>query len=140
MRCPGCNKFASLNSEEPQVDSLEIDSEGTVTCEVTLSRTSECCGEEMKTASLEMSADVSEHLEGHIATGEEGFNEDDHDLDVEEVSVESTEKGGGRYKKSFFGATVTYAVTCSCQAKDASPLYEGTLEDEVAASAMDEAC
>lgn len=146
MRCPGCNKFASLNFEEPQVDSLEVSDDGTVSMVVNLSRTSECCGEEMKTASLEAEVDLSAELEGHIDSGEEaeegkeGEERVEHELEVEEISVEQVEKGGGRYAKSFFGASVSFEVRCSCQPKDAKPLHEGTLEDEIAASSMDEAC
>lgn len=145
MRCPGCNKFAALNFEEPEVQSLEISDDGTVSMSVDISRTSECCGEEMKTASLEAEIDLSAELEEHIDNGEEveeGKEDErvEHELEVEEIAVEQIEKGGGRYQKSFFGASVSFEVRCSCQPKDAKPLYEGTLEDEIAAGAMDEAC
>lgn len=141
MRCPGCNKFASLSFEEPTVESLEVSEDGIVTCTVSLSRTSECCGEEMKTAELELEEDLGAVLEEHCDKGEEREDgEDEHELDVEEDNVDQIEEGGGRYQKSYFGARVSFSVTCSCQPKDSSPLHSGSFEDKVAASEMEEAC
>lgn len=132
MRCPSCNKFPALNFEDPEVDNgPDIDADGNVTVSIRIYRTSECCGEEMKEAILEMEEEIPrEILEAHQG--------DDHELEVEETGVEQIEEGGGRYAKSYFGASLHYAVTCSCQKEGESPIYEGILSDKVQASGMDE--
>ena len=129
--CPSCNKFASLNFEDPELESLDIN-DGVVSMHVTITRSSECCSETVKTASLEAEQDLSDELKEHLEEG--------HELSVEEQGVDPIEKGGGRYQASFFGATVSYTVHCTCQKSEDEPLHSGTLEDEVAASAMEEAC
>lgn len=157
-RCPDCNKFVSLETNEPEEDSIEIDSEPTATSSeeseesegsgaegetvepsenkpeprtghisatYRIVRVCADCGTELKEATIEMEEDVE------IPAGHEG---DDHELEIE-GEAESTEKGGGRYAKSFYGVHVHYTVSCSC---GAAGLLEGDLEDEVAASHMDE--
>lgn len=124
MKCPGCNKFAALEVQEPETDDLDIDATGHVTCSARLVRSSECCGEEMKEATFDLETDVD--IDGH-----EG---DAHELSVEETSVDILEEGGGRYAKSYFGVRVGFRVRCSCDNFDA----KGDMSDKVAASGMDE--
>ena len=124
-RCANCNKSVSLEFQEPEVeDDPQVDSDGEVTCSVRLVRTSECCGDELKTATLEMSGKViipDEHK--------------DHDLGARVEQVSQVEEGGGRYAKSYFGAEVEIEVHCACQ--DVT-LANITLTDKIAASEMDE--
>lgn len=137
-RCPGCNKMASLEMADPEVE-LEI-ADTTVKATIRIVRNSECCGEEMKEATLEPEEEIAiEDLKGHVdeKTGEvlEG-----HELDVEEDSSEGTERteGKGRGMRSFYGARVSYSITCSCQASGAGAICTGELEDDVQASSMED--
>lgn len=130
MRCPDCNKFVGLEFADPEVERLEIDGDE-VACEVRIVRNCAECGQELKEAQLELSAEIPQE----VADAHDG---DNHDLEVEETGVDPIEEGGGRYAKSYFGATVSFAVRCSCQKKDDAAIYEGEMSDKVAASAMDE--
>lgn len=153
-RCENCNKFTSLNFEDPEMGTfneyLELDPEdgavrGTVSADVRIYRTSECCGDEKKEANLDLETEVEidhekmlphvEQVDGKWAWKSGCGVAIDHD-DPGQV-----EEGGGRYKKSYFGACVSFTVTCDCQAKSkdkTEPLYEGTMEDKVNAASMDE--
>ena len=127
-RCASCNKFTSLEFQDPEVTSeLELD-DGEVCCEIRIVRSTECCGEEAKEAAFEMSEEIPpEVTEAHSGDG--------HELSAEADDPERVEESGGRYKKSYFGASVGYRVTCSCQE---GPVHEGTLSDKVAASEMED--
>jgi hypothetical protein len=126
MRCPACNKFAGLDTNEPEVNFVDIDDGGHVTADVRLVRVSSCCNEEMKEATftLEADVDVTQHQgEGHELTAEEG-------------SVDVIEEGGHRYAKSYHGVQLTVNVTCSC-----GKLNEVVeMSDKVCASGMEELC
>lgn len=145
-RCQNCNKFSALEFQEPELESFDValeldpesgDLEVVATASVRLVRTSECCGDEMKTADLELEeqlvisrVEIADHLDevdgvwswkaGHEATSD---NDDPEQL----------EEGGGRYAKSYFGAQVSYRVTCN-----GKNVHEGCMADKVAASSMDE--
>jgi hypothetical protein len=60
-----------------------------------------------------------------------------HDLSAEFEAV-TTEEGGGRYKKSFFGIDLHVTVRCTCQKQADEPLWTETQSDKVPASGMDE--
>lgn len=122
MRCPNCNKFVSLELGEPELQDISYD-RGVVTISVRIVRTCADCGEELKEAILDMEHQCEIPEEYQSA-----------DLGVEEDGIESTEEGGGRYKKSYFGAIVTFKVTTD----DGKEVYTGETSDSVAASYMDE--
>ncbi len=151
-RCENCNKFTALEFQEPEEASFEVDGletiteDGTVaataTATVRISRNSECCDDTMKEATLEMSEEfVIDHnkLEEHLAEKEGGgwTWKTGCELIATNEAPEQVEEGGGRYAKSYFGASVDYSVTCECGKGDV--LHESTLEDKVAASDMDDA-
>lgn len=133
MRCPDCNKFVSMEFSDPEVSSIEVSEDGEVTASVTITRTCADCGNDLKTAELEMAVDLGKECEEHV--NEAG--QDVHDLDVEQGDVNQIEKGGGRYAKSYFGAEVCFTITCKC---DKTFEVEGTMSDEIAASMMEECC
>lgn len=136
-RCQNCNKFTALNFEEPEEAELSLDGT-TINASVRIVRTSECCGDEMKEATLEMSDELPDSaLDGHVNANGEPLD-DDHELEVECDGVDQVEEGGGRFAKSYFGATVHYSVRCSCQKDGTEPLHTGSMTDKVAASHMDE--
>lgn len=129
MRCPDCMKFVSLDFAEPELDGdPEVSEDGEVTCQVRLVRTCGECGQDLKEATL----DLAGAPEGFSAGEHRG---EGHALGVEAGDVEQVEEGGGRYKKSYYGASVSYDVTCSCSTE---PVASGALSDKVAASAMEE--
>jgi hypothetical protein len=64
--CPGCQKFASLELGDAEVESEEVQEDGTYTAEIRVVRTSACCGEEMKEARFTIEGDVGEELTAHI--------------------------------------------------------------------------
>lgn len=128
MRCPDCSKFVGLEFAEPEVENLEVNEDGHVTGEIRIHRDCADCGNELKEATFEIDVDLSEKVgDGHKGEG--------HELEIHEDSVEQIEEGGGRYKKSYFGARVEFHLTCECgKLEDAS----GEYEDKLAASSMDE--
>ena len=115
MRCPGYNKFAPLETAEPEVEvEISQDKNGTlVSATVRIVRNSECCGEEMKEANFEPSAEVdAELLKEHFdpKTGEP--LSEDCELVVEADDAENTERseGTGRGMKSFYGFELHWTV------------------------------
>lgn len=149
-KCPSCNKFSALEFQEPEEESFDEDLllaqdtgevNGSMSATVRIIRNSECCGEEMKEATLEMSEEVTidhDKLEEHLVKKEDGSWtwKEGCELTVDHEDPEQVEEGGGRYAKSYFGARIAYKVTCECGKGD--ELHEGTLEDKIAASSMDE--
>jgi len=130
MKCPSCNKFASLEMQEPEVQSVEIDDFGNISAEVRIVRNAACCGDEMKEATLTLEGSVFEaDVVGHKGKG--------HDFEVEEDGVDMIEEDGSRYQKSYFGASLTVKVTCSCGKMEPITVE---MSDKVAASEMEELC
>lgn len=126
MRCPDCNKFVSMDAEsDPEFDEPTPEQvlEG---CSVDVRITNNCaeCGTELKEANLSIELPAGEEHDEHI---------DDLEL---EFSVERTDEGGGRYKKSYYGVSITAIVTC--KAKTCAFKHEVTAEDKCQAAAMDE--
>jgi hypothetical protein len=135
VRCPNCSKFTSLSFEDPEVESLDVevgDLAGgkvdlTVTATVRVVRTTECCGDEAKEATLEM----KEVLSGvDVPAGV-----DVEDAEVEEDGVDQVEEGGGRYAKSW--QTLSYRVSYVVRVGDVV-LAKSSMTDKVAASHMEE--
>jgi hypothetical protein len=122
--------------QEPEVNDLSLDAEGgMVTADVRIVRNSECCGDEMKEYTFyteaeldkETAAKVNEIAEKAKQKGEEA------DFDVEEDGLDTLEEGGGRYKKSYYGYTLTVAIK-----HEGVTLGTVELTDKCAASEMDE--
>lgn len=152
-RCPDCNKFVGLEMQDPEDVDLDVSStlDGetlnlSITMTARIVRNCAECGTEMKEASLEANEEVEVDASDlkcvetkTIKKGDEEVEvidwQDGHgDPQIEENGVDQVEEGGGRYAKSFFGAHVSYLVKCTC----GEQIYEGEIEDKVAASAMDE--
>lgn len=139
----------ALDTADPDVTEIGVSDEGHVEIQVRVVRTCASCGDELKEANLEMEHDIPEEMlgvhrsEGHLL-----------DIDFDAETVENTSGSKSRPRTSI-GASVTFTVTCSCDAKDENgkpvPVllgdgkknparwsYTETVEDTVAASAMDE--
>ncbi len=155
MRCPDCNKFVSMEVSDPEVDTLEVDTDGTVNITVRIVRTCAECGTELKEATLEFSTqDYTQIVEDHIKEfhperpkvpegegeveveapeGEEKVYADEVELDISEEGVEALEETEKRV--SYFGAEVQFCIKCESCNKD---ITDGAAHDRVAASEMEE--
>jgi len=111
MKCPSCSKFASLEMQDPEVNNLSLEGDGVdreISFEVRIVRNSECCGDEMKEYTFSDNADPSDEISDKIA---EILSKDpEAEFDVEEDSVSQVEEGGGRYKKSYYGFTLSVKI------------------------------
>ena len=129
MRCPNCNKFVGLEMGEPEwSQSLDITEEGEVSGEVRIARNCAECGDEMKEASFEI--EESFDLEDHQGAGHEV------ELVSEEPDLDTIEDSGGRYAKSYYGASCSIKVNCSCGVEIESIEWS----EKTPASYMEEMC
>lgn len=134
-QCPGCQKFPTLEFQEPELEGeVEVSEDLVVTATVRIERNSECCGELMKSATLEMeeTLDASALFTKHFDTNDRPMP--GHELEIEAEDPEQVEEGGGRYAKSYFGASIGYTIKCA----KCNDTYTGVLTDKVAASGMDD--
>ena len=146
MRCPDCNKFVSFEEAEPEVESLEAGTDGTVTATVRIVNTCMECSQELTEATLDLeSQDVCQAASDHQCTAKKDATEKES-FEAEEDSCERVSKSGyykkgkwvdafGRYTKTFYGAELTATVKCShCDQAVREPV---TLADYVQASSME---
>src|SRR5438132_896944 len=106
MRCPSCEKFVSLELQDPEFEGLEITEDGQIAGSVRIVRTCADCSDEMKEANFEVQAEVP----ADVLSAFRSSHPDAGDLEIE-AEIEPIEEGGGRYAKSFFGATISFKVT-----------------------------
>ena len=141
-RCPDCNKFVSLDTdEEPEVEHLDTDDDGNVTATARIVNKCGECGTELREGTVELESDCTEEVITHlkdagIDTEVEGFDVgkvEGHQLEVEEGDLGRDQEGGGRYAKSYYVALVGFTLKCSCGWE-----HEGELTGKIAASHMDE--
>lgn len=162
--CPGCNKFASLNTDnEPEFStSLETQADPTngnkpyadLSGTIRIVLTSECCGDEMREANFDVTVDGIE-LEKHQDCACEGdswweeaevVEESGEMTDRQESSKPVTYKRGPlkgqtvqkpipyRFQRRFYGVEATFSVHCPC----GKEIGTATFQDEVQASGMDD--
>lgn len=149
MRCPDCNKFVSLEMQDPEAPDAQVDDEGIVTGTVRIVRTCAECGTELKEATLEFEIDLSAALTEHRdAEGEDACPMKDDPTarvelqscdantyeDVERVDRHGKKITNPRYQKSLFGAEIEATIACSCGNGE----FTGSETASVAASQMDE--
>lgn len=143
MRCPDCSKFVSYDdSTEPEVENLEVDEDGSVTGSVRIVLCCSECGNELKEANFDLEVDAGDFAEEHKGEG--------HELSVEADGFELTTRAQSqdpktgkaipyRYQKSFYGASGSVTVSCSCGGEgDTSASESYDWSDDVQASGMDE--
>jgi len=147
-RCPDCTKFVSQEAGEPEVQSEQIDDDGSFSFEVRITQLCADCSTELKEATLEFSGEMTdmEAWEAHKLA----FPDAEHSLEIEVDAVEDTDSGpttrklksgvvkhiSSRYVKTLYGAACTVTVTCSC----GKGIYsdEQELTEYVEASGMEE--
>lgn len=134
MRCPDCNKFVSNEEMEPEVNDIEMDEEGNVTCEVRICNACADCGTELSEYTFDLETQVD--LSGHKT--ERAEDQPDHEYTIEEDSSERVNRveGKGRGARTFYGASVTFRVTCNCDTEHSFECVD-TMTDFVQASSMD---
>jgi uncharacterized Zn finger protein (UPF0148 family) len=157
MRCPTCEKFVSLELQEPESPDVSVEYNGDpdarrsrthglgflgrapgfiITGSIRIVRTCAECGEELKEATLDIDQEVEVGEDLTAAEKTEAATVTTYDdAEVEDESVESIEEGGGRYKKSYFGAEVTFVIRAG---PENAVVARVTWSDKVAASQMDE--
>ncbi len=153
-RCPDCNKFVSLDSSQDPECTLDVDESGNVSGSVQITNSCEQCGTEMFTAEFDVSLDASDltrseddktladwlkRCQEFKATGALAEDEDDDiDIEVDEGDTERTTRteGKGRGLKTFYGARVGFTVKVTF--RGATSEFEGTFEDDIQASSMDQ--
>ena len=170
-RCPDCNKFVSLDSEQDPEVSIDVDEEGHVTGSVQIANACEQCGTEMYTAEFDVNVSTSDITRSeddktletflseckatkeqaekdaaqrsldfpNLSEAEAGSPEDlDVELEVEESDMERTSRseGKGRGTRTFYGARVGFTVKATF--RGATHEFEGSFEDDIQASSMDQ--
>lgn len=115
--CPSCSKFCSLEQDDDvDMGEVQIDSDsGEVTGNIRLVLKSQCCGEEIREANVEISDCQWEHTceEGKIS---KDWNEGDEQFEIEDSSGEVSDRyteGPIRYAKHYWGADLTIEVKCN---------------------------
>ena len=126
MKCPDCNKFASYDEPEVEVNNSDI-ADGNVTVEGTMTLRSACCNSDLKQWDFTMEGEV----EHDTSKGEH------------EMEVECDDATGGdyydspgrpmRYRRHIYTVEATAMVECSC-----GFTTDITLKDENHASSFDE--
>lgn len=136
-RCEECCKFVSLETDEPEEDSFEVN-ETRVVGSFTINRNCAECSGLMKTATVELDAEIilSEDQSGReqavplCADAHEWEEDGDHDVEGFEEG-----EGKGRGRKTFFGVEMSGDLKCTvCGAKASF-----SDRDRVQASAFEEA-
>lgn len=139
MRCPDCCKFVSLDTDvDPEVDLEVDDTTGEITGTVRIVNACQDCGNELAEATFDVDVEFPEaedHKKDHADDDmvQEGL--DSHELELEEAEVERTDgsEGKGRGTRTFYGASATLKVKCSCGTQ-----WAKEWSDKVQASHMDE--
>jgi len=118
--------------QDPEVNSVEIDVENeTVSVEVRIVRNSSCCNDEMKEYTFNTDADIPAKIAEKIHAIRELMPE--CEFDAEDGGCEILEEGGSRYKKSYYG----YSMTVLIKHHD-EEIGSFEVTDKVEASGMDE--
>lgn len=150
MRCPDCNKFVSMEMQDPDDVELTIDYEGGPTIKVSVTahivRTCAECGTELKEGSVEAEQDfeldatkleVQKFFE--IKDGKVIGFKGEVEMEIEEDGVDQLEEGGGRYSKSYFGAEVNFEIKAHREdTKDEELVLVDSIQAKVAAGDMEE--
>ena len=126
MRCPDCNKFVGIDSEQdPEVNDLEISEKGEITGNVRIVNTCIECGSELTEANFDISIEHQfEHNSDCKGT--------DYDVSGDGFTRTSESTGKGRGMRTFYGAEGDITITCSCGSTETV-----AWSDKVQASHMD---
>ena len=161
MRCPDCNKFVGLETQEPEEQSepsVTNNDDGTaqVTAEYTIDRNCADCSNLLKQATIELEAQVTlDDDKGDEEERGEDVTHEGHTLSVTDAEVSLVEdtypkpkevrnrKTGkkemrypkARYTRTLIGAEVTGTVHCDTCGRDVGSF---SMRDTLPASSFDE--
>jgi hypothetical protein len=122
--------------QDPEVNDVSLDEENeSVSVEVRILRNSACCGDEMKDYTFNTDAELGADLVAKMAAIKK--EHPDAEFDVLEGSCEQLEEGGHRYKKSYYGFTLTLEINAIVDGK-ADTIGTVEVTDKIEASGMDE--
>jgi hypothetical protein len=137
-KCPGCNKFASLEEPEVEDSGFEWDGQwpvGAITVSATLIRNSTCCGEEIRRGELEGTVDIEHECPNDDIVGREVYNPDsDETFTVDQGFTDPEGELDSAYvsgegRKADVGATGQVTVKCrACGEEIELPIEEGIVE------------
>lgn len=141
MRCTSCNKFCSAEAEEPSVDDITVDvdveaakkwKEGdpsfvTVKATVSIEKNSECCGDNVANAIVEIEEIVDDEeslkaIQSLLTVVAPDIEE--AEIEIEETEVNLVEEGVG--KKATERVDVQWRIHC-----DDVTVGEGTSSGDV---------
>jgi hypothetical protein len=141
-RCSGCNHFAGLEAQDPDIESYDFDIDAlTVKVDVRISLATECCSVEAKEHTFNFdetpsnpAADGAPLTEDDI----EAHRGDGHEITIEDIEAENESRVQPgrvpRYSKQFYGVKVTGRLECSC---GETILESFELTGDIEASAME---
>lgn len=145
MRCEQCCKFTSLDTQEPEVNSVDV-SGTTVTVDARSVRNCADCGTEMKALDINEDFELElDKFEGFAELGEkkqeqlrEAWEAGSIEIEVEDDGGETNESGGSRYKKNILTTTINFTAKFSWEGLDFK--FTGAVNSEHAASEYEEQC
>jgi len=136
QQCPSCSKLCSLEMQDPEVNDVSYDEENqSVSVEVRILRNSACCGDEMKDYTFNTDQELPDTLVARMAAIKK--EHPDAEFDAQEGGVDVLEEGGSRYKKSYYGYTLTVDFVAIVDGK-ADTIGTVEVTDKIEASGMDE--
>ena len=126
LKCPSCNKYASYEAEEPELENLDLDGRN-VSASVNIKLLSACCGEELKQGTIELTGDFDEDVtQAHQR----------HELYVEDGGVDLEENRVG--SNVHYSARLFVLLRCPCQPAKSAPLAKMELTETIARSEMED--
>lgn len=131
-RCGDCNKFVSLEPDEPEVTTEDLTINGTADYQIDVTITNNCaeCGTALRTAELSASGSFDVDLE------DEDYEDADTDEWTIDVDVSNDERVEGKGRaKTFYG----FSGTVTLKDGDGTAIETVDICDHIQASHMDEA-
>jgi hypothetical protein len=143
-RCTSCNKFCPTEVGDPDADDIEveIDAEAaktwtpsagdafvTISTTIIVPKTSECCGDDVAEARVEITAEVTDEdaltaIRDHLA--KPLAEDDEHDPEIETEEVSYAEEGTGKKAKEV--VTAQWTLTC-CGERLAEGRISGDIDE-----------
>jgi hypothetical protein len=156
-RCPDCNKFVSLDSDQEPEINISVDDAGEVSGDASIANNCADCGTELTTASIDVAVGPDDMKGEHPVTGKEitladyltALRAEADEVEKEhgeapeiEIEIENEEgertsrtEGTGRRVRTFYGAKITGTVVVTYGERKFEASFEA--EDDVQASSMD---
>jgi hypothetical protein len=138
-RCTGCNHFAELQQQPPQIEAYDFDAdELTVEVDVRISLATVCCHVEVKEHTFPFCETPEFKTDGPLTRADIGGHKGRrHSINIEDLAAENTSRTQegrvARFDKQFYGVRLSGRLKCSCGDEI---MRRFDLTDEIEASAM----